>query len=131
MTNQSINLISQSGLIVDISATHAIENAAVRDPGVFDGLRNYRKRQEKESVEHHFSSPDTTVLNFGFGKTACPGRFFASVMLKILFTKLVTEYEFKFLPGAKRPKNILVHEFLFPYPWDRMLIRKKEGTCPF
>ncbi|KAI1384137.1 putative cytochrome P450 [Hypoxylon trugodes] len=121
---------------------YAIENdtAHTPNPDKFDGLRNYRLIMENQASDKaddegrrfFFSTPGRTVLNFGYGRHACPGRHFASLVLKILFTKFLTEYEFKFLPGAGRPKNLLAHEFLFTAPWQRMLIRKKEkGTCPF
>lgn len=31
--------------------------------------------------------------SFGFGKHACPGRFYAVRKTKLIFTKLITEYE--------------------------------------
>jgi len=123
--------------------TFAIENDPdnTTKPEVFDGLRSYRLRQQKRSNERQqnhnnddylFSSMERTVLNFGYGKTACPGRYFASLVIKILFVKLLTEYDFKFLPGTERPKNVMAHEFLFCWPWQRMLVRrKKDGICPF
>ena len=121
----------------------AIENdpANTPDPEVFDGLRSYRRRQQRQTnnskpkagdEEHLFSSTEHNILNFGYGKSACPGRYFASLVLKILFAKLLTEYEFDFLPGTKRPQNIMIHEFLFCWPWQKMLVRrKKDGMCPF
>ena len=123
--------------------TFAIENDPQHtvDPENFDGLRSYRQKQLERSRnnisasstgKHEFSSIDRTILNFGYGKTACPGRFFASVIIKILFVKLLTEYEFSFLPGEGRPKNLMVHEFLFCWPWQKMLLRKRPvGECPF
>ena len=121
----------------------AIENdpANTPYPEVFDGLRSYRSRQQTQtgdskrksnSEEHDFASTEHTILNFGYGKSACPGRYFASLVIKILFVKLLTEYEFKFLPGRERPKNIMAHEFLFCWPWQKMLVRRKHDvTCPF
>ncbi|OTB17447.1 hypothetical protein K445DRAFT_310865 [Daldinia sp. EC12] len=122
---------------------YAIENdpAHTSNPETFDGLRKYRLMLEHgafdgsdgdEGRKFRFSTPSRTVLNFGYGRHACPGRYFASLVLKILFTKLLTEYEFDFLSGSERPKNLLAHEFLFTAPWQRMLIRKKEkANCPF
>ncbi|KAI5925015.1 putative cytochrome P450 [Camillea tinctor] len=113
----------------------AIENDPVHtpNPDIFDGLRNYRimmaqqdKKDDKSAEQFQFSSPGRTVLNFGYGKSACPGRFFASLTVKMLFAKLLTEYEFKFLPGTGRPSNVIVHEFLFPWPWQKMLVRRKS-----
>lgn len=114
--------------------TFAIENDAehTASPEIFDGLRSYRLRQRKEEADlHQFTSTEPTVLNFGYGKSACPGRFFAGLMLKIVFVKLLSEYEFSFPTGGGRPKNLQLHEFLFPWPWDKILIRKRGETAPF
>ncbi|KAI1761977.1 cytochrome P450 [Hypoxylon sp. FL1150] len=122
---------------------YAIENDPLNTarPGVYDGLRSYRAYSEKQGIletdgnykEFQFSNAyDTTVLNFGYGKYACPGRFFASLIIKMVMVKFITEYDFKFLPGTGRPANIEVHEFLFTWPRQKMLWRKKEaGNCPF
>ncbi|KAK3942829.1 Ent-kaurene oxidase [Diplogelasinospora grovesii] len=116
----------------------AIENdpAKTLNPEEFDGLRAYRAAREatddKAAREHLFSSPGPGFLNFGYGKTACPGRFFASVVVKMVTVEALTDYEFKFLDGTGRPKNITIHEFLFVWPWGKMLVRRKEkGSCPF
>ena len=121
----------------------AIENdpAHTPHPEVFDGLRSYRRRQQirtsdsklkGNNEEHQFSSPEHDILNFGYGKSACPGRYFASLVIKILFVKVLSEYEFEYLAGSRRPKNIMAHEFLFCWPWQKMLVRRKNnGTCPF
>ena len=123
--------------------TFAIENDPENTPcpEIFDGLRNYRRRQQipinnnklkGNNDEHQFSSTGRTILNFGYGKSACPGRYFASLVIKILFVKLLCEYEFKFLPGTERPRNFMAHEFLFCWPWQKMMVRRKgNGTCPF
>ncbi|KAI2463813.1 cytochrome P450 [Annulohypoxylon bovei var. microspora] len=133
---------------------HAIENDAAytSNPSAYDGLRTFRAREEfqrqmrnqpaaatadadklaAKAKEFQFSTPTRTSLGFGYGKTACPGRFFASVLVKMTLVKLLTEYEFKFLPGTGRPKDVVLHEFLFPWPWQKLLVRRrKEGTCPF
>lgn len=122
--------------------TYAIENDpfVTPFPEAFDGLRSYRKRIERSGDKgiieptdktHTFSAPEKTVLNFGYGKTACPGRFFADIILKMVCVKLVQGYDFKFPEGEVRPKNIVLHEFLFTWPWDRMLVRRRGVGCPF
>ncbi|KAK2604178.1 hypothetical protein N8I77_007129 [Diaporthe amygdali] len=116
---------------------YAIENDPLTTPNPeeFDGLRAFRASREVDSDKSHqylFSSPGSDFLNFGYGKTACPGRFFASIAVKMVIVKALTDYEFKFLPHTQRPKNILMHEFLFTWPWTKMLVRrKKKGSCPF
>ncbi|KAK4234571.1 cytochrome P450 [Achaetomium macrosporum] len=117
---------------------YAIENdpARVDCPERFDGLRWYRAakatQDANEAKLYRFSSPAPDFLNFGYGKTACPGRFVASVVVKMVMVKALADYEFRFLPGAERPGNIVAHEFLFTWPWQRMLVRKRpRGGCPF
>ena len=121
--------------------------ANIINPNVFDGLRTYRgewfphtssfpsteKGREEKAERPLFTTPsEGTHLSFGFGKSACPGRFFASFVVKALIIKLLTEYDFRFLPQQGRPKNILLHEFVFPRPWDRLMIkRRREGKAPF
>ena len=121
----------------------AIENDPEHTPRpeVFDGLRSYRYNESLELSDDEtnidgeklvFSGTYQTSLNFGYGKSACPGRYFASLVIKILFVKLLTEYEFKFLPGTSRPKKLMAHEFLFCWPWQKMIIRQKANSgCPF
>jgi cytochrome P450 len=116
---------------------YAIENdpRVTTDPAVFDGLRSYRLRQGLDKAKSdalQFSSPAPTVLNFGYGKTACPGRFFASLVVKMVFVKVLSEYDFRFAEGQIRPRNLLAHEFLFCWPWQWMEVRKRrDGVCPF
>lgn len=115
----------------------AIENDPEKmpNPEKFDGLRAYRASREGDvssAQEQLFSTPSHNFLNFGYGKTACPGRFFASVVVKMTIVKALTDYEFKFMPGTGRPKNIIAHEFLFTWPWTKMLVRRREKSrCPF
>ena len=120
--------------------TFNIENdpTLVQNPEEFDGLRSYRLRQRnRDDAEGHvpkdaFTSINHSNLGFGYGKGACPGRYFASLMLKVLFVKLLSEYEFRFLPGKGRPANGSFHELVFPPPHEKVLVRKREvGSCPF
>lgn len=109
---------------------YAIENDPLTTPNPeeYDGLRAFRASREVDSDrpdQHLFSSPGPDFLNFGYGKTACPGRFFASVVVKMVIVKALTDYEFRFLPHTGRPRNILLHEFLFTWPWTKMLVRRK------
>lgn len=131
----------------------AIENdpELVPNPTKFDGLRHYRlattvkmsasRKGDGESAravhDFSFSTPSPTALSFGYGKAACPGRFFASLIIKMVFVKLLSEYDFQFVPKSdgrpgRRPSNYMVHEFLFPWPWDWMHVKRREGShCPF
>jgi cytochrome P450 len=135
----------------------AIENDPdlVPDPEKFDGLRYYRLATGMEmngfvpskggltgsTDDYRFSTPSPTSLSFGYGRAACPGRFFASLVIKMIMVKLLSEYEFRFVPKqdrygnecpGQRPTNYMFHEFLFPWPWDWMQVKRRQGgNCPF
>ncbi|KAF2706116.1 cytochrome P450 [Pleomassaria siparia CBS 279.74] len=117
-------------------AAYAIENdpANTRNPEKFDGLRDYDKRRNTPgTTKYQFTSTEPNVLGFGNGKTACPGRFFASLALKAVLVKLLSEYDFMYKDGKKeKPQNILVHEFVFPNRSNEILVRKRKGhEAPF
>ncbi|KAL8918841.1 MAG: hypothetical protein Q9208_007098 [Pyrenodesmia sp. 3 TL-2023] len=104
--------------------------AVTPDPDTFDGLRYYRARQSDptNSHRHDFASADGTNMNFGAGRYACPGRFFASMELKMLLAHLLLKYDFRFPHGSTaRPANLVVDEFLGPSPWAKVLVRKRRG----
>jgi cytochrome P450 len=96
------------------------------DPEVFDGYRFVKLRETKQGVTsqyHQFVTSNKTSLNFGYGKHACPGRFFASAEIKMILADLITGYDFKF-EGEGRPSNIVagdsVSSSFFPlyFVWE-------------
>ena len=110
-------------------------NAIQNDPEVtpeaevFDGLRYYKLRQhEGETHLHQFSTTQEKILNFGHGKASCPGRFFASLEIKIILVRLIMDYDYKFLEGEGRPANVRAHEFIFPNPETQILIRARKAS---
>ncbi|KAE8375461.1 cytochrome P450 [Aspergillus bertholletiae] len=94
----------------------------------FDGFRYYKKRlQPEEANKHQFAMTDNNNLHFGHGKYSCPGRFFASNEIKIIMAHLLTEFEFKYPPGASRPRNLTADENLYPDPSARLLMRRRKA----
>lgn len=112
-------------------AVNAIQNDpdVTPAPEIFDGLRyhNLRKR-DGEGHLHQFSTTQEKVLNFGHGTNSCPGRFFASLEIKIILVRLVMDYDFKLQDGKGRPENLTAHEFIFPNPDGELLIRQRKES---
>lgn len=78
------------------------------DPNSFDGLRYYNMRtkltktgqDEKEVAgKHQFVSVSNSSFMFGYGKHACPGRFFAGNEIKLILAKLLMEFDLKMPSG--------------------------------
>lgn len=97
----------------------------VSEPLSFDGLR---WAQDSGRKSHSFVSMGAANMHFGYGRQACPGRFFAASSTKAVMSRIITEYEFKFKDGQSRPQNIANGEQLMPDVFARVLMRKRKGA---
>jgi cytochrome P450 len=100
------------------------------DPRTFDGLRYYNMRNqlvktgldEKEVAgKHQFVSISNGSLMFGYGKHACPGRFFAGNEIKLILAKLLTTFDIKIDPVEKGRYANFSWEMSVSNPYDRRM----------
>ncbi|KAK2044191.1 cytochrome P450 [Colletotrichum somersetense] len=106
------------------------------DPQTFDALRFYKLREAKAHaasgtqaaevvMQSQFVSVGTTHLTFGYGKHACPGRFFAVNEIKIIMTNLLCHYDVRLPDGVtERYKNVAFGASLVPDPNKTIMIRR-------
>ncbi|KAH8897622.1 P450 monooxygenase [Thozetella sp. PMI_491] len=96
----------------------------------FDGLRYYnqRCRVPTESNKHQYATTDKAHLHFGYGTWACPGRFMASDILKIILTVLLLRYDIRLVDKKGKPTHGFIHEFPFVNPQTPLLIRRRGGA---
>lgn len=81
-----------------IVSAHSMRDPSLHtDPNVFNGYRFLNPENNPES--RHFTSVSVDHMGFGFGKHACPGRYFTHLEAKILIAHLLLKYDFKFAPG--------------------------------
>ena len=80
------------------------------EPEKFDALRFYKMRQESDEASNRwqFTSLNDASINFGAGKHACPGRFFASNKIKLVLAHFLINYDIRLKKGEKRPKSMTV-----------------------
>lgn len=112
-------------------AVNAIQNDpdVTPKPEVFDGLRYYKLRQQDgQGHLHQFSTTQEKILNFGHGANSCPGRFFASLEIKIILVRLIMDYDWKLPEGQGRPANLSAHEFVFPNPDAKIYVRERKES---
>ncbi|KAL4894557.1 cytochrome P450 [Aspergillus ambiguus] len=102
------------------------------DSETFDGLRFYKLRYQPDvdhkagsKVRHQFVATSKTQVQFGLGRHACPGRWFAGHVIKIVVASMLLNYDFKFRDGEKKPKTFLFQTTNMPSPKARILIRRK------
>ncbi|OKL60382.1 hypothetical protein UA08_04238 [Talaromyces atroroseus] len=74
------------------------------------------KKSAAAETNEHF-------VAWGIGKHACPGRFFAVDLIKIILAHVLVDYEVKFL--GERPGNIWIEYNVLPPPSATLSIRRR------
>lgn len=78
-----------------------------------------------------FAITDSRNIAFGYGKYACPGRFYTSNEMKLVLAHLLLRYDIKIPDGSGRPKNFTFDSDMLHDPRARLLIRKRENAEAF
>jgi len=68
---------------------------------------------------------DPTYLTFGFGRQACPGRFFAVRSVKMSFAMLIHRYDMKWA-GKHRPTYGTMEGMIFASQNTRVALRNRQ-----
>ncbi|KAF2268140.1 cytochrome P450 monooxygenase-like protein [Lojkania enalia] len=94
----------------------------------FDGFRFSKLRASGTGADHarnQFVSTNETNLGFGYGRHACPGRFFAANEIKMILARLVLEYDIANVEGqVGRYDNIEMGKQSTPDPRKLLMFRK-------
>ncbi|KAI0814385.1 cytochrome P450 [Xylaria sp. FL0064] len=77
---------------------------------------------------HQFTSIGDTNQNFGLGKHACPGRFFAAQEIKLILSYLLLNYDIKLRDGEARPKPIVFMMTKSPSQTAEVLFRQRKAA---
>ena len=72
------------------------------------------------------TATSTDFLLFGHGRHACPGRFFASTVLKLMLALILMKYALK-LEGP-HPENLWIVTSCVPNPKAELLFRKRAAA---
>ncbi|TWU71190.1 hypothetical protein ED733_001934 [Metarhizium rileyi] len=107
----------------------SMDPAIISNPNTFNGLRYYQQRCQDPSQnnKHQYATADKSHLNFGYGNWACPGRFMASDILKMVLTTLLLRYDFRYPRGSERPTNGYIHEFPLLEIQTPLLMKRRDG----
>ncbi|XP_077659949.1 LOW QUALITY PROTEIN: cytochrome P450 [Aspergillus fumigatus Af293] len=108
-------------------------NAIAFDPNIypnpeqFDELRFYKLRHQNDSKANniiYFTAASKTQVQFGGGRHACPGRWFAAHLIKM--QAILFKYDLKFRTGEERPKTWLFQTINTPDPKGKILVRTAQ-----
>ncbi|SPN98818.1 related to cytochrome P450 monooxygenase (lovA) [Cephalotrichum gorgonifer] len=97
------------------------------DPSSFDPLRFYdmRRKSAEDSNRWQFTSISDSNLNFGAGRHACPGRFFAGNEIKLALSFFLLNYEVRLPEGAERPRPMVIVMSKMPDMNAELLFRRR------
>ena len=116
------------GTLVAVAA-HGVhmDESNYPDPTSFQPFRFVDKtKKENAGRKVDMTAIHADWLAFGYGRRACPGRFFATDVLKLLLAHIVVNYDVK-LEGA-RPDNLWVMTMCVPNPNGKVLFRRRAET---
>lgn len=113
------NITLSNGQVIPAGTTIECPNYAVshdealfEDADEFDAFRFYKLREKAAlertpdqtsdaSMQNQFASVSQNSLAFGYGREACPGRFFSANELKVIFSIALLQYEMKLAEGSE------------------------------
>lgn len=84
------------------------------------------EEEKREAPGKTAASTEPTYAGWGLGRHACPGRFFAIDLMKMIFMHLIEYYEIKLL--SQRPPNIWIAETPIPPPNAKIQIRRRRSA---
>ncbi|KAH8885004.1 cytochrome P450 [Thozetella sp. PMI_491] len=124
-----------SGVTVEVPAVAVnFDPDIFESPEEFQALRFYKLRQQakaKKSVEgdalNQFVSVNPSSLTFGYGRHACPGRFFAANEIKMIIAHTLLRYDMRLVDGTnERYPNIEFAHMSIPDPSKKVLFKSRE-----
>ncbi|KAF8204327.1 cytochrome P450 [Mycena galopus ATCC 62051] len=101
------------------------------EPYKFDCFRFSKLRESEDSdVKYGFATVEKDFLLFGLGRHACPGRFYASMELKIMLSHLLLNYDVRLADGAtEAPKPTTFAHSVVPDMKARVTLTPRVGQA--
>ena len=102
----------------------------------FDGFR-FEKLMEHDILDtndggprHRLVATSADYLAWGYGKHACPGRFFAAVELKLLLAHLIINYDLRLEQPGIRPPDFVIEANCSPNSQASVMFRRRrQAKC--
>ncbi|KAI3396499.1 hypothetical protein diail_12119 [Diaporthe ilicicola] len=114
-----------SGFTIPANTTIGIPTQAITmdeslypSPEVFDPFRFSKMREERPETDGRaqYVASNPASLSFGYGRHACPGRFFAAQEIKAIMAYILRNYDIRFSQGQSRPESLRAETQYLPHP---------------
>lgn len=109
-----------------------LDPANYPDEDQFDGFRHYKLRRDgaaRDYARNQFVTSNEQNLMFGYGRHACPGRFFAANEIKMLLARLIMHYDFKNEDGSmQRYPSIEIGALIAPDTKRKLLFKMVRAS---
>ncbi|KAG8162657.1 hypothetical protein KVR01_007135 [Diaporthe batatas] len=118
-------LTLSSGFTIPAHTTIGIPTQAITmdeslypNPEVFDPFRFSKIREERPEMDGRaqYVASNPASLSFGYGRHACPGRFFAAQEIKAIMAHILHNYDIRFPAGQSRPESLRAETQYLPHP---------------
>ncbi|KAI1491516.1 ent-kaurene oxidase [Biscogniauxia mediterranea] len=109
------------------------ENPEKFDAHRFLNLRNGTSEDllgYKNKEQHQFVTVTKDFMHFGYGRHACPGRFFAANEIKLILARILLTYDIKMPDGlTERYANLTMGTDQFPDATKDILFKKTASAA--
>jgi cytochrome P450 len=98
------------------------------NPKKFDGFRfaQLRERNGVTVAGQQATSTSSEYFAFGYGRNACPGRFFAANEVKALLAHILVTYDIRFEEGKQAPRTLILNTMRIPGKANVMFRRRQK-----
>ncbi|WQF84272.1 Putative cytochrome P450 [Colletotrichum destructivum] len=124
-----------SGFTIPAHTTIGVPTQAINmdkllypNPETFDPFRFSKLRKEQPEMDGRaqYVSSSSSSLSFGYGRHACPGRFFAAQEIKAIMAFLLQNFDMRFTSGQSRPESMRVETQFLPDPMATVEFKRRQ-----
>lgn len=129
------DLVLRDGFLIPNGTTIGVPTQAIsmdrdiyRNPDQFDGFRfsKIRASDSPDAARMVYAASNLESMAFGYGRHACPGRYFADCEIKMIMVYLLTKYNFKFSHGVtERPESLHAETQCLPNHTAKILFKAR------
>ncbi|KAF5006787.1 hypothetical protein FDECE_6841 [Fusarium decemcellulare] len=97
------------------------------EPEKFDAFRFAKIRAAEPELDgrSQYVASNTSSMSFGYGRHACPGRFFAAQEIKAIMAFILLEYDMRFSAGQSRPESFPAETQFLPNPMATVEFKRR------